>query len=53
CYKTTTFYHAESERVVSWDDAAFGIEWPSEMDDPILSERDRNAPSFADAELTT
>jgi dTDP-4-dehydrorhamnose 3,5-epimerase len=27
-YQVSAFYHAESERGVSWNDPAFGIEWP-------------------------
>ena len=30
-----------------WDDRALGIDWPV-SDEPMLSERDRNAPSFDD-----
>ena len=27
-YKTTDFWHAESERSIRWDDAEAGVEWP-------------------------
>jgi len=43
-YKCTDFYHPEAEGVIRWDDPALGIEWP--VDDPILSDRDRTAPSL-------
>lgn len=41
-YKCTDFYHPEAEGVVRWDDPALAIDWP--VDNPILSERDREAP---------
>ena len=41
-YKCTDFYHPETEGVIRWNDPALGIEWP--VDDPIVSERDREAP---------
>jgi dTDP-4-dehydrorhamnose 3,5-epimerase len=43
-YKMSSFYHPETEKGFRYDDPAVGIKWPFE--DPILSERDRNAPSF-------
>jgi dTDP-4-dehydrorhamnose 3,5-epimerase len=42
-YKQTERYRgAEAQFTVRWDDPALGIEWPP--CDPILSERDANAP---------
>ena len=35
---------------MAWDDPELAIEWP--ISDPILSERDRNAPSLAEIEPT-
>jgi dTDP-4-dehydrorhamnose 3,5-epimerase len=52
-YKCTDFYHPEAEAVIRWDDPALGIEWP--VEDPILSDRDRDAPvldDLPDAKLT-
>lgn len=43
-YKMSSFYHPETEKGFRYDDPAVGIQWPFE--DPILSERDRNASSF-------
>lgn len=43
-YKMSSFYHPETEKGFRYDDPEVGIKWPFE--DPILSERDRNAPSF-------
>ncbi len=45
-YKCTDFYHPETEGVLRWNDPALGIDWP--VEDPILSERDREAPLLED-----
>lgn len=41
-YKTTNYYHPESDRGLLWDDEAFSINWPIEGN-PILSDKDKNA----------
>lgn len=48
-YKCTDLYAPEHERCIRWDDPDLSIPWPTA--DPILSERDRNAPLLQDAEL--
>lgn len=46
-YKTTAFYHRESEGSIRWNDPALGITWPDPA--PVtLSEKDRHAPLLAD-----
>jgi dTDP-4-dehydrorhamnose 3,5-epimerase len=45
-YMTTAPYAPRSEEGIMWNDAAFSISWP--LTDPILSDRDRSFPSFAD-----
>ena len=45
-YRLSAYYDPERERCVAWDDPELGIEWP--IADPILSERDRNAPGLAE-----
>lgn len=46
-YKCTEVYAPEYERTVRWDDPALGIDWP--IQSPILSAKDRSAPTLAEA----
>jgi len=43
-YKCTGFYTPAAEGGVAWNDPDVGAEWP--FSDPLLSERDRRAPSL-------
>jgi dTDP-4-dehydrorhamnose 3,5-epimerase len=45
-YKCTTVYDPATEAGFAWDDPDVAITWPDV--DPILSERDRTAPAFAE-----
>ena len=45
-YKCTDIYFPKGERSVRWDDPQVGIDWP--VAEPILSDKDRAAPSLAD-----
>lgn len=45
-YKCTDFYDAKDELGLIWNDPDISIAWP--IDDPILSDKDRNAPRLAD-----
>ena len=49
-YKVTEYYAPDHDRSIRWDDPDIGIEWPLE-DDPILSEKDADAPYLRDAEV--
>ena len=49
-YKTTDFYSPENERTIRWNDKNLNIDWPSVVK-PVLSDKDANAPMFAEAEL--
>lgn len=49
-YKTTEYYAPECERCVRWDDAELAINWPV-TEPPILSTKDQQGGSFAEAEL--
>jgi dTDP-4-dehydrorhamnose 3,5-epimerase len=44
-YKCTGIYSSSGEGSIRWDDPDIGIEWPIER--PLVSERDRRAPSLA------
>jgi dTDP-4-dehydrorhamnose 3,5-epimerase len=45
-YKCTALYNARAEATILWNDPELGIRWPT--DEPILSEKDRDAPSLAE-----
>ncbi len=47
-YKCTTQYSPEHERGISWDDPQINIQWP--VEDPTVSERDKQLPLLKDAE---
>ena len=46
-YKVSADYDPELERSFKFNDPQVGIKWPNE--NPLVSERDKNAPSFAEA----
>jgi dTDP-4-dehydrorhamnose 3,5-epimerase len=51
-YKTTEYYFAEGDRTLRWNDPALAIRWPLiDGADPILSDKDRNAPPLSAADL--
>jgi dTDP-4-dehydrorhamnose 3,5-epimerase len=43
-YQMSEFYHPELSRGVRWNDPAFQIDWPSEVQ--VISERDSSYPDF-------
>ena len=45
-YQLTSVYDPGTEAGIAWDDPEVGIDWP--IDDPLLSERDRQAPRLAE-----
>ncbi len=45
-YKTTTYYHPQSDRSLLWSDPELKIEWPL-MAEPILSSKDAKAPCLS------
>ncbi|MCD0480305.1 dTDP-4-dehydrorhamnose 3,5-epimerase [Chryseobacterium sp. LC2016-29] len=47
-YKCDNFYNKESEGSVKYNDEDLQIDWKLDEKDMILSEKDENAPSFAD-----
>jgi dTDP-4-dehydrorhamnose 3,5-epimerase len=48
-YKTTDYYHKESERCLRYDDPELGIQWPTKT--PLLSEKDKSGKLLADLEV--
>jgi dTDP-4-dehydrorhamnose 3,5-epimerase len=49
-YLTTNYYAPEHERTIIWNDPDLNIAWPL-ADEPSLSEKDKRAGLFRDAEL--
>jgi dTDP-4-dehydrorhamnose 3,5-epimerase len=47
-YKQTSYYDAEVERGIAWDDPDVGVEWPLPAAELIVSERDAAAPRLAE-----
>lgn len=50
-YKATAHYAPQGDRTILWSDPGIGIEWPIGSIEPILSEKDMNAPLLRDAEV--
>lgn len=48
-YKVDEYYSPEHDRGILWNDPALNIDWP--VTEPLLSDKDRNHPTFADAEM--
>ena len=48
-YKVDDFYSKECDRSILWSDPEFGVEWG--VSDPILSDKDRFAPSLKNSDV--
>jgi dTDP-4-dehydrorhamnose 3,5-epimerase len=48
-YKCTDYYAPQAEMAIRWDDPDLAIQWP--ITDPILSNRDAQAPLLRDIQL--
>ncbi|MDL2292412.1 dTDP-4-dehydrorhamnose 3,5-epimerase [Acholeplasma sp. OttesenSCG-928-E16] len=48
-YKVDNFYHKESDRSIRYDDPNIKISW--NYDNPILSDKDKNAPFLKDSDV--
>jgi dTDP-4-dehydrorhamnose 3,5-epimerase len=46
CYQVSSYYDPATEKGIAWDDPDVGVEW--EVDEPLLSERDKAAPRLAE-----
>ncbi len=49
-YKTTDRWEKDCERSIVWNDRTLRVEWPAGST-PILSSKDAEAPTFADAQV--
>lgn len=47
-YKTTEYYSPTHEQSIAWNDNSLAIDWQLN-DEPIVAEKDRNAPAFEHA----
>lgn len=45
-YRTDNYYAPKMEAAIIWNDPVIGVEWG--ISDPVLSEKDRQAPAFGD-----
>ncbi len=50
-YKCTALYAPDCDRAIVWNDPEIGIEWPEEVDPDLISDKDRAAPTLANAEM--
>ena len=50
-YKTTDYWAPEHERSILWNDPDLAIDWPLAEQSPLLSNKDREAKRFMEAEL--
>lgn len=48
-YKVDEFYSPENDRSVCWCDEEIGVEWG--VSDPVLSQKDKNAPLLKDSDV--
>ena len=48
-YKCTTLYEPAQDRCLLWNDRDIGVEWP--LDDPLVSDKDRQGVPFRDLEF--
>lgn len=49
-YKCDEFYNKESERGIFFNDPELNVDWQVELDQAVVSEKDRILPRFSDAE---
>ncbi|HYO11081.1 MAG TPA: dTDP-4-dehydrorhamnose 3,5-epimerase [Tepidisphaeraceae bacterium] len=48
-YKVSSYYAPQDERGIRWNDPALNIDWGIDAERAILSEKDRNTPTLAEA----
>ena len=47
-YRVTSYYNAECDKGLAWDDPEIGVDWPPVADPDTLSTKDRSQPRLAD-----
>lgn len=47
-YKVSNYFSPEHDKGLLWNDPDLGINWPVTLDEAILSDKDRQQPSFQD-----
>ena len=47
-YRVTSYYSAENDKGVAWNDPEIGVEWPDVADPQTLSPKDRRQPRLRD-----
>jgi dTDP-4-dehydrorhamnose 3,5-epimerase len=47
-YKMTEFYIPGNDGGYRYDDPSFGVEWPCDLRDIVISEKDKKLPLFRD-----
>lgn len=52
-YKVSAAYSKDHDRAIAWNDSEIAVQWPLNGQSPSLSQKDREAPLLADAELLT
>ncbi|HKJ79623.1 MAG TPA: dTDP-4-dehydrorhamnose 3,5-epimerase [Prolixibacteraceae bacterium] len=50
-YKCNNYYNGDAERGININDPELGIEWKVEKSKQVISEKDKNAPLFSEAEM--
>ena len=48
-YKVDNYYNKDADRSVRWDDPEINVDWG--IKDPVLSDKDKNAPNLADSDI--
>ena len=48
-YKVDNLYNAAADRNIIWNDAELGVDWG--IENPILSEKDKNAPTLSESDI--
>lgn len=46
-YKTTDYWAKDCEQAIIWNDPSIGIQWPAFDGQPLLSEKDQDAPTLS------